>query len=256
MGCKGSRVRIPPPRPKTVEARYFLGAGLFAFVLASLPDRPSAHGDTVLADSTDVAYSQVLRRTRPCNPRSANSIDPNPCAPRLGCGASGPGSDPGRPKARDRKVPGFLPLAKRTQAAVVAAVARQALHLPRPGRRGSGLPSPVLKFAWQRRQTYIFELDISGRIPGSELGLAAVYSAWVWRSFSEASGVAGGEGRRVVMARSIRSARRRDGGAGCPCQPAIVPAFRNTRVNGCTDHPSSSIGLLGKTLELDACADP
>lgn len=256
MGCKGSRVRIPPPRPKTVKARYLLGAGLFAFVPAVPQAGPVRCWNTVLANSTVVAYSQAPRRTRPCNPRSAKSIDPNPIAPRLGCGASGPGSDSRRPKARDHSVPGFLPLAERAQAAVVAAVARQALHLPRPGRRGSGLPSPVLKFAWQRRQTYIFELDINGRIPGSELGLAAVYSAWVWRSFSEASGVAGGEGRRVVMARSIRSARRRDGGAGGPCQPAIVPAFRNTRVNGCTDHPSSSIWWLGETLELIACADP
>jgi hypothetical protein len=63
------------------------------------------------------------------------------------------------------------------QAAAVAAM--QLLHLPRPGKRGSGLPSPVLKFAWQRRQTYIFELDIMGRTPGSEAGRAAVYSACV-----------------------------------------------------------------------------
>ena len=68
--------------------------------------------------------------------------------------------------------------------------------MPRPGRRGSGLPSPVLKLAWQRRHTYIFELDISGRMPGSALGRAAVYSAWVCRSFRDASGV--GEG--VVLA--------------------------------------------------------
>jgi len=57
------------------------------------------------------------------------------------------------------------------------AVARHLLHLPRPGRRGSGLPSPVLKFAWQRRQTYIFELDIIGLAPGPVDGRAAVYSA-------------------------------------------------------------------------------
>ena len=31
-------------------------------------------------------------------------------------------------------------------------------------------------------QTYILELDIIGRTPGSAWGLAAVYSAWVWRS--------------------------------------------------------------------------
>lgn len=230
----------------------------FAFLRTGLRAGRSHVRDTVLANSTEFTYSLAPRRSRPCNPRSANSIDPNPIAHRLGYAASGPGSDPRRLKARDHSAPGFLPLAGGggAQAAVVAAVARQALHLPRPGRRGSGLPSPVLKFAWQRRHTYIFELDISGRMPGSELGLAAVYSAWVWRSFSEASGVAGGEGRRVVMARSIRSARRRDGGVGCPCQPAIVPAFRNTRVNGCTDHPSSSICSTVETLELDACADP
>ena len=132
---------------------------------------------------------------------------------------------------------------------MVAAVAKQALHLPRPGSRGSGLPSPVLKFAWQRRQTYIFELDIRGRMPGSELGRAAVYSAWVCRSFIDESGVAGGEGRRVVMARSIRSARRRDGAAERPCQLAIVPAFRNTRVNGCTGRPPRSMQQRGETLE-------
>jgi hypothetical protein len=48
------------------------------------------------------------------------------------------------------------------------------------------LPSPVLKLAWQRRQTYIFELDIIGLTPGSPAGRAATYSAWVWRSFSAA----------------------------------------------------------------------
>ena len=60
------------------------------------------------------------------------------------------------------------------------------LHLPRPGRRESGLPSPVLKLAWQRRQTYIFELDIIGLTPGSPDGRAATYSACVWRSLREA----------------------------------------------------------------------
>lgn len=38
--------------------------------------------------------------------------------------------------------------------------------------------------AWQRRQTYIFELDIIGLMPGSASGLAAEYSAWVCRSFT------------------------------------------------------------------------
>ncbi|MEO8921602.1 MAG: hypothetical protein ABI330_02010 [Caldimonas sp.] len=48
------------------------------------------------------------------------------------------------------------------------------------------MPSPVLKLAWHRRQTYIFELDIMGLTPGSPAGLAATYSACVWRSFSAA----------------------------------------------------------------------
>jgi hypothetical protein len=47
-----------------------------------------------------------------------------------------------------------------------------------------------LKFAWQRRQTYIFELDIIGLTPGSPAGRAATYSAWVWRSFRAAVAVA------------------------------------------------------------------
>src|ERR1700741_3265151 len=84
-----------------------------------------------------------------------------------------------------------------------AAAATHLLHLPRPGRRGSGLPSPVLKLAWQRRQTYIFELDIMGLTPGSPAGRAATYSACVWRSFwtGVAAGVtgAGVAGRRVGM---------------------------------------------------------
>jgi hypothetical protein len=33
--------------------------------------------------------------------------------------------------------------------------------------------------AWQRRQTYIFELDIIGFAPGPVDGRAAEYSAWV-----------------------------------------------------------------------------
>jgi len=48
------------------------------------------------------------------------------------------------------------------------------------------LPSPVLKLAWHRRHTYIFELDIIGFTPGSPEGRAATYSAWVWRSFNDA----------------------------------------------------------------------
>jgi hypothetical protein len=63
--------------------------------------------------------------------------------------------------------------------AAIAEEPRHLLHLPRPGRRGSGLPSPVLKFAWHRRQTYIFELDIIGFAPGPVDGRAAVYSACV-----------------------------------------------------------------------------
>ncbi len=84
-------------------------------------------------------------------------------------------------------------------------VAKQALHLPRPGILASGLPSPVLKLAWQRRQTYIFELDIIGFTPGWLAGRAAVYSAWVWRSFcAESVGVLG-VGRRVAMVCTLKT---------------------------------------------------
>ena len=62
-------------------------------------------------------------------------------------------------------------------------MAKQALHRPRPGMRRSGLPSPVLKLAWQRRQTYILELDIIVRAAGSAAGREAEYSACVCRSF-------------------------------------------------------------------------
>ena len=72
-------------------------------------------------------------------------------------------------------------------AAAAALAATQALHLPRPGMRRSGLPSPVLKLAWQRRHTYIFELDIMVRAPGSAAGREAEYSACVCRSFCEPS---------------------------------------------------------------------
>jgi hypothetical protein len=86
-----------------------------------------------------------------------------------------------------RKGPGLVqaqPLAnvQKTQAAGTAVAPKQALQRPKPRKRGSGLPSPVLKLAWQRMHTYILELDIMGRTPGSALGRAAVYSACVWRS--------------------------------------------------------------------------
>ena len=74
------------------------------------------------------------------------------------------------------------------------------LHLPRPGKRASGLPSPVLKLAWQRRQTYILELDIIGLTPGSPEGRAATYSACVWRSFCVGSEAGTVVVRRVAMA--------------------------------------------------------
>ena len=77
---------------------------------------------------------------------------------------------------------------------------RQALQRPSPRSRGSGLPSPVLKLAWQRMQTYIFELDIIGLTPGSAFGLAAVYSACVWRSFGAVGDTGGAAVRRVAMA--------------------------------------------------------
>src|SRR5256885_13144184 len=91
---------------------------------------------------------------------------------------------------------------QRSLHAAAATNARQALHLPRPGTRGSGLPSPVLKLAWQRRQTYIFELDIIDLACGSPTGRAAEYSACVWRSFCCAgSGVTAVAERRVAMGR-------------------------------------------------------
>lgn len=71
--------------------------------------------------------------------------------------------------------------------------------MPSPGIRASGLPSPVLKLAWQRRQTYIFELDIIGLIPAWLIGRAAVYSAWVWRNLSPASTALVGGVRRMDM---------------------------------------------------------
>ena len=83
--------------------------------------------------------------------------------------------------------------------APAADAARQLLQRPRPRRRGSGLPSPVLKLAWQRMHTYIFELDIMGLTPGSALGRAAVYSACVWRSLTPLALVVAGGDRRVAM---------------------------------------------------------
>lgn len=61
------------------------------------------------------------------------------------------------------------------------------------------MPSPVLKLAWQRMQTYIFELDIIGLTPGSAFGRAAVYSAWVWRSLRPVDEVVLGAARRVAI---------------------------------------------------------
>src|SRR6185369_5107011 len=83
--------------------------------------------------------------------------------------------------------------------AAAACAARHLLHLPRPGMRASGLPSPVLKLAWQRRQTYIFELDIIGFTPGSPDGRAATYSACVWRNFCVDSGAETVGVRRMAM---------------------------------------------------------
>ena len=78
----------------------------------------------------------------------------------------------------------------------------QRLHLPRPLKRRSGLPSPVLKFAWQRLHTYIREFDIIGFTPRSGAGRAAVYSACDWRSLFEPSVGGGDAERRVAMARA------------------------------------------------------
>jgi hypothetical protein len=62
-----------------------------------------------------------------------------------------------------------------------------------------------LKLAWQRRHTYIFELDIMGLMPGSEDGRAAEYSAWVCLNLTLSAAVAAaGVGvlvRGVAMAR-------------------------------------------------------
>ncbi len=79
------------------------------------------------------------------------------------------------------------PDAKKCQPDTVSAallLVRQALHVPRPCIRGWGLPSPVLKLAPQRRQTYILLLDIMAFGPGSPKGRAAVYSAWLWRNLT------------------------------------------------------------------------
>mgnify|MGYP001205275582 FL=1 len=88
--------------------------------------------------------------------------------------------------AESLQAPGPAVRVQAASAALCDAVAasRHLLHLPRPRKRGSGLPSPVLKFAWQRRQTYIFELDIIGLMPGSDDGRAAEYSAWVCLSLT------------------------------------------------------------------------
>ena len=93
-------------------------------------------------------------------------------------------------------------------AAAAALAPRQVLQRPRPLSLGSGLPSPVLKLAWQRMQTYIFELDIIGLTPGSACGLAAVYSAWVWRSLGPAALVVVAGVRRVFMASAVPPERQ------------------------------------------------
>ena len=90
---------------------------------------------------------------------------------------------------------------RRQDVAVGDATPRQLLQRPSPRRRGSGLPSPVLKLAWQRMHTYIFELDIIGLTPGSAFGRAAVYSACVWRSLTPVVVVEAGEARRVAIDR-------------------------------------------------------
>lgn len=59
----------------------------------------------------------------------------------------------------------------------VLALAKHTLQVPKPCMRGWGLPSPVLKLAPQRLQTYILLLDIMALGPGSPRGRAAVYSA-------------------------------------------------------------------------------
>ena len=106
-------------------------------------------------------------------------------------------------------------------------MARHLLHLPRPGSRESGLPSPVLKLAWQRRHTYIFELDIIGLTPGSPEGRAATYSACVWRSLREALVAEADAGTGTAAAGTldeVAGRRRDDTEEGCtslPCTPRI-----------------------------------
>jgi hypothetical protein len=73
--------------------------------------------------------------------------------------------------------------------------------------RGSGLPSPVLKLAWQRRHTYIFELDIVDLMPGCAAGREAEYSAWVCRSLVPPGAGVLGLGLRVTIG-GFRVSRR------------------------------------------------
>ena len=77
------------------------------------------------------------------------------------------------------------------------------------------MPSPVLKLAWHLMHTYIFELDIIGRTPGSAFGRAAVYSACVCRSLGPSEVVAGAEGVGVVVLRRVVMALGAGAGALC-----------------------------------------
>jgi hypothetical protein len=147
------------------------------------------------------------RASRAGGARRRNGDGPRGAHHLLACGRWGTN--------RDR----YIDMRDRTQRGQVAAVGevtpRQLLQRPRPRRRGSGLPSPVLKLAWHRMHTYIFELDIMGLTPGSALGRAAVYSAWVWRSLTPFEAAEVGEARRVAI-------DRRGGGAWEDSKPRIV----------------------------------
>jgi hypothetical protein len=109
-------------------------------------------------------------------------------ANRLGVRATRPAMAGAKRKAADshRRLAAQRDGDQAAASAFCAAVAasKHLLHLPKPRKRGSGLPSPVLKLAWQRRHTYILELDIIGLMPGSDDGRAAEYSAWVCRNLT------------------------------------------------------------------------
>ena len=134
--------------------------------------------------------------------------------------------------------------------AVAAAAARQVLHA-QAGQARSGLPSPVLKFvSWQRRQRYIFELDISGRMPGSAEAARGV-PAWVRRS--PGLGVRAGSGRGSGVSSCRGQSRRRGWRKMGPIQPILTvhPSWKRP-VNGCTHGPAGLSAAAPATLRVPA----